>query len=325
MLRNKVLSFDVNTFASNKFDCTTFVRNIAAATATQNDSSSTSTTTTTLNQVRSDLQDHLTAIQNDLLSLVHRDYADFVQLSSELEGVDVTLDRCRNPLIDLHRATEQLRDAAAFSLETIQSGLNRHDVLENEHADMSEMLRALQILLLGEDLLASSSKLSDEDGAIEECALLERVSRIIAHVHILEEQIRSTPITTRISTTPTTPTIPPPTTTFDNADDTNQDRHEIVMMLQVRGSLLKRQLLKRLEVSYGTEVVPDSASGDLVVNQDAMLYCLRAYSSGTTDVAVEASKVFAKLVMSPFLNEFVTQGRLDGKGKTTQSFLILHV
>ena len=30
---------------------------------------------------------------------------------------------------------------------------------------------------------------------------------------------------------------------------------------------------------------------------------------------MEASVVFAKLVMGPFLNEFVTQGRLDGKGK----------
>ena len=68
-------------------------------------------------------------------------------------------------------------------------------------------------------------------------------------------------------------------------------------------------------MSYGTEVVPDSTSGTLIINSNAMSYCLRAYSSGTQDIVNEASNVFARLVTQPFLNEFVTQGRLDGKGK----------
>jgi hypothetical protein len=282
-------AFDHHIFESSTFDCHKFINTVAHANG--------------LEQVRTDLQDHLTTVQNNLLSLVHRDYADFVQLSSELEGVDVTLQECQRPIVDLHRATKQLKDAAEFSLDTIRSGLRRHDELAQEHTDMSEMLCALQMLALGEQLLSRArggtteeseeddDQMGSEEAIVEECAVLERVARLLAHLQVLQSQIQS------------------------NNDGTNKDRQDIVTILRVRSTSIQHQLLRRLEVSYGTEVVPDSTSGDLIVNRDAMLYCLRAYSSGTDEVVMEASVVFAKLVMGPFLNEFVTQGRLDGKGK----------
>ena len=93
-------AFDHHIFESSTFDCHKFINTVAHANG--------------LEQVRTDLQDHLTTVQNNLLSLVHRDYADFVQLSSELEGVDVTLQECQRPIVDLHRATKQLKDAAEF-------------------------------------------------------------------------------------------------------------------------------------------------------------------------------------------------------------------
>ena len=168
-------AFDHHIFESSTFDCHKFINTVAHANG--------------LEQVRTDLQDHLTTVQNNLLSLVHRDYADFVQLSSELEGVDVTLQDCQRPIVDLHRATKQLKDAAEFSLDTIRSGLRRHDELAQEHTDMSEMLCALQMLALGEQLLSRArggttteeseeddDQMGSEEAIVEECAVLERVA-----------------------------------------------------------------------------------------------------------------------------------------------------
>ena len=71
--------------------------------------------------------------------LVHRDYADFVRLSTELEGVDNMLMECRRPVLKLRKNARQLREAAAHALEQLQSGATRNTQLQSEAAHLERV------------------------------------------------------------------------------------------------------------------------------------------------------------------------------------------
>ena len=69
--------------------------------------------------IRSELQLHLRELKHQLIELINRDYADFINLSTNLVGVDKTLEQIRAPLQAL---TASIKVAtAAFLLSSFCS------------------------------------------------------------------------------------------------------------------------------------------------------------------------------------------------------------
>ncbi|KAL6175031.1 hypothetical protein ACLB2K_051674 [Fragaria x ananassa] len=89
--------------------------------------------------LRSELQSYLASLNHDLIDLINRDYADFVNLSTKLVDVDSAVVRMRAPLVELREKIEQFRGSVQGSLVALTNGLKQR----SEAAEAREILELL--------------------------------------------------------------------------------------------------------------------------------------------------------------------------------------
>ncbi|XP_062168927.1 conserved oligomeric Golgi complex subunit 2 [Alnus glutinosa] len=89
--------------------------------------------------LRSELQAHLAALHHELVDLINRDYADFVNLSTKLVDVDAAVVRMRAPLVELREKIDQYRGSVDRSLVALKNGLKQR----SEAATAREILELL--------------------------------------------------------------------------------------------------------------------------------------------------------------------------------------
>ena len=58
--------------------------------------------TVPLEVLRDDLGSYLKVLRSAMIELINRDYADFVNLSGNLVGLDVAISNLKHPLISMH-------------------------------------------------------------------------------------------------------------------------------------------------------------------------------------------------------------------------------
>ncbi|BAT75974.1 hypothetical protein LR48_Vigan01g225700 [Vigna angularis] len=75
--------------------------------------------------LRSELNNYLSSLNHELIDLINRDYADFVNLSTKLVDVDAVVVRMRAPLVELREKIEQFRGSVEVSLLSIKNRLNQ--------------------------------------------------------------------------------------------------------------------------------------------------------------------------------------------------------
>ncbi|KAF2302637.1 hypothetical protein GH714_000521 [Hevea brasiliensis] len=89
--------------------------------------------------LRSELQAHLASLNHELIDLINRDYADFVNLSTKLVDVDAAVVRMRAPLLELREKIEGFRGSVDASLVALRNGLQQR----SEAAAAREVLELL--------------------------------------------------------------------------------------------------------------------------------------------------------------------------------------
>ncbi|KAJ9568387.1 hypothetical protein OSB04_004353 [Centaurea solstitialis] len=90
--------------------------------------------------LRSELQSHLSSLKHELVELINRDYADFVNLSTKLVDVDAAVLRMRAPLVEIREKILGFRGAVEGSLLSLQGGLR-------QRAEASAAREILELLL----------------------------------------------------------------------------------------------------------------------------------------------------------------------------------
>ncbi|KAF2311467.1 hypothetical protein GH714_024072 [Hevea brasiliensis] len=75
--------------------------------------------------LRTELQAHLASLSHELIDLINRDYADFVNLSTKLVDVDAAVVRMRAPLLELREKIEGFRGSLEGSLVALRNGLQQ--------------------------------------------------------------------------------------------------------------------------------------------------------------------------------------------------------
>ena len=90
--------------------------------------------------LRSELRSHLSSLKHELVELINRDYADFVNLSTKLVDVDAAVVRMRAPLTEIREKIVAFRAAVEGSLVALQSGLR-------QQAEAEASKEVLQLLL----------------------------------------------------------------------------------------------------------------------------------------------------------------------------------
>ncbi|XVF71036.1 hypothetical protein PTKIN_Ptkin12aG0002500 [Pterospermum kingtungense] len=90
--------------------------------------------------LRSELQSHLSSLNHELIDLINRDYADFVNLSTKLVDVDSAVLRMRAPLLELRDKIQGFRGAVETSLIALKNGLS-------QRAEATAAREVLELLL----------------------------------------------------------------------------------------------------------------------------------------------------------------------------------
>lgn len=75
--------------------------------------------------LRSELWSHLSSLKHELIELINRDYADFVNLSTKLVDVDASVVRMRAPLTEMREKILVFRAAVEDSLVALRNGLHQ--------------------------------------------------------------------------------------------------------------------------------------------------------------------------------------------------------
>lgn len=108
-----------------------------------------------LDTLRAELRGHLAVLKNELVELINRDYADFVNLTTKLVDVEGAVLRMRTPLTELKAKISSVRDSIDSSLLALQNGLQRR-------AEASSSREILELLLDTSHVVSKVEKLMVE-------------------------------------------------------------------------------------------------------------------------------------------------------------------
>ncbi|KAL5268859.1 hypothetical protein ACHWQZ_G002633 [Mnemiopsis leidyi] len=122
----------------------------------------------TLESLKKDLENYSTTIQNSLVELINRDYADFVNLSTNLVGVDQTILKLEAPLIDIHADINIISQSIDSEIQLIAEKLDLRSQIRNKE----EILHGLMSI---EKLTNKIEQLIDNQTEEKE-SLFERVA-----------------------------------------------------------------------------------------------------------------------------------------------------
>ena len=95
---------------------------------------------TSLDTLRDDLGIYLKVLRSSMIELINQDYADFVNLSTNLVGLDQGIIKIRDPLVGFSGDINKVKDEVSECLEKIRSKLARQEKIRQE----KEMLGSLQ-------------------------------------------------------------------------------------------------------------------------------------------------------------------------------------
>ncbi|EOA29583.1 hypothetical protein CARUB_v10013037mg [Capsella rubella] len=106
--------------------------------------------------LRSQLRSHLASLNGELVDLINRDYADFVNLSTKLVDIDAAVIRMRAPLLELREKITGFRGSLEASLFSLSNGLHQRsdaaaarevlDLLLNTFHVVSKVEKLIKVL-----------------------------------------------------------------------------------------------------------------------------------------------------------------------------------
>ncbi|KAF9975885.1 Conserved oligomeric Golgi complex subunit 2 [Actinomortierella ambigua] len=251
-----------------------------------------------LEELKSQLISHLKELRTELVELINSDYADFINLSTNLNGVDKMMN-------DVHRPLVKMKDSAL----TVQSNLN--SVVETlkeklvQRAEIREKKQSLQLLLnisesvsKVESLLRISTSGSSGDGneglsdneqqqeSISTAKRLERVASEYNQMQYLVSKGAGLPFVTNID-------------------------WRLVRIKETMSENLSNVLKTCLHPSEDISPAENKAS---------LLQCLRTYA--LIDQTTEAETVITEHLIQPFVAKTITRYNLDRLGNKEKRPLV---
>ncbi|KAL5750742.1 hypothetical protein ACOSP7_025345 [Xanthoceras sorbifolium] len=245
--------------------------------------------------LRSELQAHLSSLNHELIDLINRDYADFVNLSTKLVDVDAAVVRMRAPLLEMREKIEGFRGSVEGSLVALQSGLKQR----------SEAAAAREVLQL---LLDTFHVVSKVEKLIKELPSMP-TDWSNGDVNLSEKNSASHPAT------------------LHNVENGTNIRETQSMLLERIASEMNRlkfyiahaqnlpfieNMEKRIQ---SASLLLDASLGHCFVDglehQDAnVIYnCLRAYAA--IDNTRNAEEIFRTTIVAPLIQKIIPHGSIE--------------
>ena len=126
-----------------------------------------------LDVLRDDLGIYLKVLRSSMIELINQDYADFVNLSTNLVGLDQEIDRIKEPLKGFQKEIEMANGDIKTSLESVKAKLARQETIRRD----KERLSSLQMVA------TTLSKVERMVGAEQTTDTAERIATDVNQLH----------------------------------------------------------------------------------------------------------------------------------------------
>eukprot|EP01135_Chromosphaera_perkinsii_P001284 Nk52_evm11s164 gene=Nk52_evmTU11s164 len=288
--------FDKDTFFQKRFDVDRFVSRVAGSSAATGTSgiygASKVGKKVSLETLNADLQKYFGELKIELVELINKEYADFVNLSSNLVGVDYSIKNLKEPLIDIREDILKARGSIDHVIGELESNLNvRSEIREKKQClqlflNISLSVRKIESLLniqsednlhekSEEEVLKGDQTLKDRNEAAR-----KRYSSLSG-----ESSVDSTQLIERV------------------ASEFNQLQYYVfsgkdypfVQKIQFRIDAITSFLSSGLQNSF--------TEGLLKGESELLKQCFRTYS--IIDKAADAEALFRQLVVKPRMQEML--------------------
>lgn len=133
----------------------------------------------TLEQIRDDLGLYLKTLRSEMIELINEDYADFVNLSANLIGLDKSIEDIGNPLIGLRNELVTIKSDLQLSMEQIEKCLQDKAHLRRLQQSLESITRLNSTTQSLQQLLASAG----DNSTAEEFIHLERIVGLLCHLN----------------------------------------------------------------------------------------------------------------------------------------------
>ncbi|EDO48495.1 predicted protein, partial [Nematostella vectensis] len=224
-----------------------------------------------LEVLKTDLDEYLKALKHALIELINQDYADFVNLSSNLVGMDKGISNLSVPLGQLKEEVLMIRTELDNTIVSIEEKLDQRSQLRQKKVCMQHLLNITKSLEKIERLLKGS--LADDTADINEDSEDEShlIERVASEFNQLQFYV------------------------------TQSQGHPLVENIRWRIASITITLQKKLE---------DAFQEGIKSNQfDLLARVLRTYA--IIDKIKDAELLFREVLVKPYMNEVCSQAFLS--------------
>ncbi|XP_029642669.1 conserved oligomeric Golgi complex subunit 2 [Octopus sinensis] len=156
------LCFDKDDFMKNTFNVDTFVMDCRRCVP--------------LETLRDDLHIYLKILRSAMIELINKDYADFVNLSTNLVGMDKAINNLTEPLGQFKEEVLCVTSAMDNAIEAVEEKLNQRQKIKDKKACLQGLINIVLSVEKIEKLLGLTHNMEPSSGARLNGQLIERVA-----------------------------------------------------------------------------------------------------------------------------------------------------
>ncbi|GAN06528.1 conserved oligomeric Golgi complex subunit 2 [Mucor ambiguus] len=112
-----------------------------------------------LERMKAELNTHLKQLKTELVELINRDYQDFINLSTNLKGVDKDIEELKAPLADMEIQVKSVREHFQGVIDSLELQLQSRAQLRDKKSVLKLLLNIHDSVTKVEDLLGINSDL----------------------------------------------------------------------------------------------------------------------------------------------------------------------
>ncbi|XP_072534529.1 LOW QUALITY PROTEIN: conserved oligomeric Golgi complex subunit 2 [Salminus brasiliensis] len=221
-----------------------------------------------LEQMREDLEQYYRLLKTAMVELINKDYADFVNLSTNLVGMDKALNQLSVPLGQLREEVLSLRSAVNEVIQAIDTQLSKQDDIQKKKISVLRLIQVVRSVEKIEKILHSQN--TKDTSSLESSSpllagqILERIATEFNQLQFHAVQSKGMPLLDKV-------------------------RPRIAGITAMLQQSLEGLLIQGLQTS----------------NVDIVRHCLRTYA--TIDKTRDAEALVGQVLVKPYMDQVITE------------------
>nr|XP_033794454.1 conserved oligomeric Golgi complex subunit 2 isoform X2 [Geotrypetes seraphini] len=250
----ETLCFDKDEFMKDNFDVDHFVSECRKRVQ--------------LEELRDDLELYYRLLKTAMVELINKDYADFVNLSTNLVGMDKALSQLSVPLGQLREEVLSLKSSVSEGIQAVDEQLSKQDDIQRKKMCVLRLIEVIRSVEKIEKILHSQN--TKETSSLEENSplltgqILERIATEFNQLQFHAVQSKGMPLLDKV-------------------------RPRIAGITAMLQQSLEGLLLEGLQTS----------------NVDIIRHCLRTYA--TIDKTRDAEALVGQVLVKPYIDEVIVE------------------